>query len=302
MSMPTKNVKNQQKAYLYALVAIFFWSTVATAFKLSLRYFQPEAMLFYASLTSTLVLGLIIIRQKKITILRTLSWKDVRLSLLLGGLNPFLYYVILIRAYDLLRAQQAQAINYTWAITMSLLAIPLLGQRLRLVQFLAIFLSYLGAVIIATQGDLTGLSMESPVGFVLAMASTVIWSLFWIFSVKDQMDPVLRLFLNFCCGLVYTGLWSLMCQASLAPNLGGLVGSIYLGIFEMGVTFVLWITALRLSRTTAQVSSLIYLAPFLSLISIRIFVGEPIFLSTLIGLGFILAGTFIQRWADRTKV
>jgi len=63
-----------------------------------------------------------------------------------GGLNPFLYYLVLIRAYDLLRAQEAQAINYTWAITMSLLSIPLLGQRIRSLQFLAIGLSYLGAL------------------------------------------------------------------------------------------------------------------------------------------------------------
>ena len=30
---------NQGKAYMYGLVAVLLWSTVASAFKLSLRYF-----------------------------------------------------------------------------------------------------------------------------------------------------------------------------------------------------------------------------------------------------------------------
>ena len=122
--------KDQKKAYLCGFAAVCLWSTVATAFKLSLRHLGPEPLVFYASLTSVLVLFVILAFQRRLGELTRLTWKDARFSLLLGGLNPFLYYLVLIRAYDLLRAQEAQAINYTWAITMSLLAIPLLGQRL----------------------------------------------------------------------------------------------------------------------------------------------------------------------------
>jgi EamA domain-containing membrane protein RarD len=52
--------KNQKKAYLCGLAAVCLWSTVATAFKLSLRHLGPEPLLFYASLTSVLVLALIL--------------------------------------------------------------------------------------------------------------------------------------------------------------------------------------------------------------------------------------------------
>jgi len=186
----------QKKAYLFGLAAVCLWSTAATAFKLSLQHLGPEPMVFYASLTSALVLAFILGIQGRLGSLRSLAWPQIRLSLLLGGLNPFLYYLILIRAYDLLRAQEAQAINYTWAITMSILSIPLLKQPIRGLQFAAIGLSYFGALIISTRGDLLGFHMESPLGFALAMGSTVIWALFWIFGVKDDLDPVLRLFLN----------------------------------------------------------------------------------------------------------
>ncbi len=43
---------NQKKAYLYALATVLFWSTVASAFKITLGYLTFLEMLFLASLTS----------------------------------------------------------------------------------------------------------------------------------------------------------------------------------------------------------------------------------------------------------
>lgn len=291
-------MNNQKKAYFFALVAVFLWSTAATAFKLSLRHLGPEPLVFFAGLTSAVVLGMALAFQGRLAEVRQLNWSSFRPSLILGALNPCLYYLVLIRAYDLLRAQEAQAINYTWAITMSILSIPLLKQRIRGLQFAAIGLSYVGALVISTHGDLLGFEMESPLGFALAMGSTVIWALYWIFGIKDGMEPILRLFLNFCVGTVCTGLWAFISGISLLPNAPGVAGAVYIGIFEMGVTYVLWMTALKLSRTTAQVSNLIYLAPFLSLFIIHFLVGETIYASTMIGLGFILAGTVVQKISD----
>lgn len=294
MSSPT----DQRKAYILGLSAVMLWSTVATAFKLSLRHMTPEALLLYAGLTSTLVTGGMLLVRGRLAELKSLPWKEIRFSMLLGAINPFLYYLVLLRAYDLLRAQEAQALNYTWAITMSLLSIPLLGQRIRPLQFLAIGLSYCGALIISTRGDLFGFHMESPAGFALAMGSTVLWALFWIFGVKDNLEPVLRLFLNFAFGTLYTLIWSVAAGYAITPTWPGVGGAIYLGLFEMGVTFVLWMHALKLSRTTAQISNLIYLSPFLSLFIIHFLVGESIFPSTILGLGFILVGTLVQKTAD----
>jgi drug/metabolite transporter (DMT)-like permease len=79
------------------------------------------------------------------------------------------------------------------------------------------------------------------------------------------------------------------------PNLKGILGAVYIGLFEMGVTFLLWLKALRLSKTTAYVANLIYLTPFLSLLVISIAVGEKILLSTIIGLVFIVGGIILQK-------
>jgi drug/metabolite transporter (DMT)-like permease len=70
---------------------------------------------------------------------------------------------------------------------------------------------------------------------------------------------------------------------------------LYIGTFEMGIAFVAWLRALRLSRTTAQVGQLIYLTPFLSLLAIGLVVGEPIYASTVAGLALIVGGIVLQR-------
>ena len=45
---------NQKKAYLYAIPAVVFWSTVATAFKIalnSINFFQLLFYIFYYQIT-----------------------------------------------------------------------------------------------------------------------------------------------------------------------------------------------------------------------------------------------------------
>ena len=49
------SISNQNKAYFFAATAIFFWSTVATAFKLSLEYLEPVQLVFYATIFSVLI-------------------------------------------------------------------------------------------------------------------------------------------------------------------------------------------------------------------------------------------------------
>ena len=69
----------------------------------------------------------------------------------------------------------------------------------------------------------------------------------------------------------------------------------------MGITFVTWLKALQLSRTTAQVSNLVYAAPFLSLFLIHFIVGEEILPSTVLGLVLIVTGVIVQQCASRKK-
>jgi drug/metabolite transporter (DMT)-like permease len=255
-------------------------------------------MTFFASIVSMLCFFVMLLAQNKFSHFKEFSLQDYLQSMLLGFLNPCLYYFVLFRAYSLLPAQIAQPLNYTWPIMLVLLSIPLLKQKIRFKNILAIITSYLGVFIILTRGDVAKFAFLNVAGILLALGSTIIWSLFWIFNIKDRRDEVVRLFLNFLFGVIFLSIILLIFTQPVFPDIKGLLGATYVGLFEMGITFVLWLKALRMSKTTAQVSNLIYIAPFLSLVLINFVVGEKILFTTIIGLIFIVCGIIIQRYND----
>ncbi len=286
---------NDKKAILLGLCAVALWSTVATAFKLSLTHVSPLMLVTLASLTS---LGFfstwVVISGSWRSLLRARA-RDIAIALAIGAFNPALYYYLLFEAYARLPAQEAMALNYTWALTLPLLAAPLLKQALSKRDLIAALTSYVGVVVIATRGAPWSLSMAEPVGVLLAVGSTILWALCWIANTRHALDPIIALFLNFCVAVpvllvavVWRGEWQI-------PPTEGLLGGLYVGFFEMGVSFICWLRAMRLTSSTARISTLIFLSPPISLILISGVLGEPVQSYTLVGLVFIIGGLIYQH-------
>jgi drug/metabolite transporter (DMT)-like permease len=294
-------MSSQKKAYAFGLATVLLWSTVASAFKLTLRVVEPVQLLFYSTLFSTVILGLILVFQGKSRAALAGTRGDYGRSMLLGTLNPALYYLILFKAYDLLPAQEAQPLNFTWGLALPLLSIPLLKQKMSRWEIAALVLGYAGVVVISTHGDLAALEFSNPLGVALALGSAFLWAAYWIFNTRDKRDPVVCLFLGFLFGLPLTFLFCVALSHLHVASWKGLLGALYVGCFEMSVTFVLWLVALRSSANTAKVSMLIFISPFFSLVLIHFLLGEDIFPSTIAGLLFIVAGLLIQARASRVS-
>lgn len=282
--------------YVLALGAVALWSTVASAFKLTLGYLTPTQLLLGSSLVSCVTLGLLLVIRGQFSALGRLPRRDWWRSAWLGLLNPTLYYWVLLEAYDRLPAQEAQALNYTWALVLTYLAVPMLGQRLRWTDVAAGVVCYSGVLIVATHGRPWAMEFADPVGTTLALGSTVIWALYWIYNTKDRLDPIQRLFMNFLCALPWVILLMAFQTQQWLPRWQGWAGAAYVGLFEMGITFVLWLTALRTASNTSRVSNLIFLSPFVSLLLIGHVLGETVLASTWYGLLLIIAGLGVQRW------
>jgi len=288
-------MSNQGKAYVCAAGAVFLWSTVASAFKLTLRHLDHLQLLALSACFSCLALFALLLARGRIGDLGRCTALDLLRSLGLGVLNPFLYYLVLFKAYDLLPAQEAQPLNFIWPIVMVLLAAPLLGQAVTLRDMAALVVSFAGVVVIATHGRVFSWHMNSPLGVALAVGSSLVWSLFFLLNARDKRREEVKLFLNFLFGSIFA--LAAMAMWSSPPELrwAGWGGALYVGLFEMGFTFVLWLKALRLSSSTARVSNLVYLAPFISLVFIHCLVGERIGAYTIAGLLLITGGIALQR-------
>jgi len=285
----------QAQAYKYALIAVFFWSTVATAFKITLKFLTPLELLFYSSLSSLFILGAILIYQKKMKEAFTHLRSKPLLVLVLGGINPFVYYLVLFKAYDILPAQETQAINFTWALMLAYLGAIFLKHKLTRADILAGFICYFGVLIIATRGEPFSLNFSDFGGVMLALLSTVLWSFYWIFSRKTEVDATVGLFCNFLVGVILISIYIAFEGGINLPNFQATLGVIYVGFFEMGITFVFWLKAVNLTSSISKISNLIFLAPFLSLVFIHFFVGEEILLSTIVALFLIISGLVIQQ-------
>jgi len=288
-------MKQSSKAQLYALCSVVLWSTVATAFKLGLQTLSPLYLILAASVFSLLTFFVVILIQGKLKELFTVSISGLGKSALLGALNPFGYYLILFQAYSLLPAQVAQPLNMIWPVTLALLSAPLLKQKITVRNIIAILISFVGVVFISSQGSLAGMANTNLTGALLAVGSSIIWALFWILSVLDKRDEIFKLFWNFAFGLLYLILTAFFFTDFSWPNMKGLPAAIYVGLFELGITYILWMKAMQLSENNAKTGNLIFLSPFLSLVFIHFILGETIFYTTFIGLAFIISGIWYQQ-------
>jgi drug/metabolite transporter (DMT)-like permease len=285
-----------KQSYIYAGLAIFFWSTIPTAFKICLGELDILPMLTIASLTSVAILSIVVLAGKKNELILKTTKRELFYSAGLGFINPFLYYLILLKAYQLLPAQVAQPLNMIWPIILVFLSVPILKQKIKRKSYVALFISFIGVYIISSQGRLFNSGHANALGVILATGSSFFWAFYFIMNVRDKRDEGVKLLLSFLFGTLYliiamiiTGEW----EAALGFK--GVAASVYIGLFEMGITFFFWLKALQMAASTDKVSNLVYFAPFLSLLFVHFILHEPVYYTTPAGLILIIAGILIQN-------
>ncbi|MBE9483543.1 MAG: DMT family transporter, partial [Bacteroidetes bacterium] len=196
-------ISRQQKAYILALAAILLWSTAGSAFKITLDHISASQLLLFAAFFSMLFLfGWKAVEGKLAGSFR-ISRREWLNSAIMGLLNPFAYYIILFEAYDLLLAQEAVALNYVWPVTLVLLSIPVLKQRIGIYSILALLVSFAGLLIIIMKGSFGGIELSSPRGIFFALISSVFWASFWLMNMKDKREEAAKLLINFIFGFAY---------------------------------------------------------------------------------------------------
>lgn len=286
-------MSQDRAAILYGLGAVALWSTVATAFKLALSWMSPLELMWLAALVSWLLMGALVVAQGRMQQALRYGW---RTALWAGLMNPVAYYLVLFAAYDRLPGQEAMALNYTWALAMAFLAVPLLGHQLTRRDMVAGLIAYAGVWVIATRGQVFNVAFEDGLGVALALASTLLWALYWLLNARDARPPLVGQWQNFSVGLPVLTILLLFGPGFQWHGMTALASGVYVGLFEMGIAFVLWQLAIHKVSRTAKVSTLIFLSPPLSLLLLYVVVGEPLLSSTLTGLLLILAGLALQQW------
>lgn len=290
-------MKTENKAIVYASLAVLSWATVATAFKVSLTYLSHFEMLFVACLTSLLIFTLLITIQRKWRLVVSLTNRQWAYFAGVGLLNPVAYYIVLFKAYDLLPAQVAQPINYAWPIVLLIMLSIFSSQPISNKKYIGMFFSLAGVALISFGGSGDENISLSVSGLILAALSAVLWATYWMVNNlnKEQTDGSVVLFVTFLFGSLYLSVGACFVGVNL-NTLQGVLSGMYVGAFEMGIPFIFFGLAMRKTTNPALVNQICYLSPFMSLFFISVVLGEQIMATTYVGLVLIVFGIVYNQY------
>jgi len=285
--MARKNI-----AYLYVALAILLFGTTPAVGKLMLTNLNNLQVLFFLSFIATLTLFIIILFQRKISIIKKYNLNDFKTFAYMGFFGIFLYHICLFGALMFAPAQEAFIVNYTWPIWVLFFAVILLKEHFNFKKILAILLSFIGVCIVITQGNFFSLSVLNIKGDLFALAGAIFYGLFSVLGKKQNYEKITSMFFYYGFAFIYILIIILLFYQIPQLGLFEFFGLIWLGVSN-SLGFVFWFLALKKGET-AKISNLIFLTPFFALVYIYLLVGETILLSSLIGLILIIIGIMIQ--------
>lgn len=276
--------------YKYAVASILLWGSTASISKLLLKDLDKLQVMFFTSLFATIALFLISLFQGKISIIKQYKIKDYFTFMYMGFFGVFLYGYFFYGALMRLPAQEAFIINYLWPIMIVILASVLLKEKFTLQKFIALCISFIGIVVVATKGNFINFSFGDTKGILFAVSGAISYGLFSVLGKKINYESYTSMMFYYLFACIITFIFTLNIPAI---SIYQLVGLLWLGIFTCGLAYVTWFLALK-HGDTAEMSNLIFLTPFLSLVYIRFLIGEEILLSSIVGLIIIILGILIQ--------
>ena len=288
MSLPARS-------YFNLALCILLWASIPVASKKILAELDNLQMLFWSTVFSVLALAALVVGQGKISTLKSYGLPGILSLGWLGFLGAFLYYILLYGAFARTSAAEGFILAYTWPIMVSVLAVPLLGERLTVARILAVATSFFGVVVIVTRGRFVELSVTSLPGNLMALCGAFVFALFSVQGKRVGHDLTVAAFAYFVAALFCSGVAMAFVGFTTLPPLHIWGWILYNGLLVNGISYLFWFKALQ-HADTFVVSNLLYLTPALSLLFVSLFLDEPTHLSALLGLLLIVAGILLQSW------
>lgn len=292
----TRRSRTEVMALSGMAFASLCWAAAFVAGKLVLAEMTPLAAAVWRYALATAVLLPFAMRQLPVAGLRHAAGALTVMIVCGGILYPWLFLAALSRT---------SATNTSLLIALNpvftMLAVPLVGERLGRNRIAGVGLALAGAVIVITSGDLgrlQGLSLNS--GDLLAVAAALMWAAFNLASrrVVARFRPAFANCVIYGAGALALALvaqpewlWSQLVHASAAA-LAGLVLMAVLSSVVAGQLFLVGVRRLGVSRTVVFV----YLVPVLTALLSFVFLAEPLVPAQAVGGVAVLGGVY---WSAR---
>ena len=282
-----------KKSYFYAGISILCWSTMSVTAKLLLGELNNLQLLWTSSLFAGLFLFFVAFFTGKLKIMKNYTMKDYINLILIGIPGTFFYFMFYYAGTDRMPASQAFIINYLWPIMSIIFACIILKEKMTLRKAIAVIISFLG-VIIVTCGELADFDKEVILGAGFCILGAVSYGIHTAFNQKMNYDKCISMMVSYLAAFVLTTLVNMINRDLFVPSTIQTLGFAWNGIFTMAVASTTWMLALETKGSTAKISNLAYITPFLSLAWTSLVLKEELNIYFVAGLVVIILGIFIQ--------
>ena len=284
----------KQLPYLYLALPILLWSAVPAVAKLALSELTNFQLLFFNSIVAVVSLSLAILLRDKFHHFSEYKKTDYLKMFGMGFLGIYLYYVLLYGSFALVPSGQANMINYLWPTFVVIFSIPILGEKFNLKTFLAILISFAGALIVFTGGDFSSFSNEHSFGYLLAAGGAIFYGLFSVLGKKVRYEKFTSMLVYYVSSLILITPTVYFTSGLVIPTkITTFLAILFMGGFASSLGFVFWFKALDAGHTH-KIANAIYFVPFLALVWVQLLNNEAVPVISIFGLVLIAGGILIQ--------
>lgn len=284
----------EKSAYSYLVITITFWSLTPALAKLALEELNNIQLLFYVNLIAIASLFLVISFQKKLSVFSQYKKIDYMKMFGMSFLGMYAYYLFLYGSFDLAPAGQANMFNYLWPILIVIFSILILKEKFNYKTIMGILISFIGAVIVFTRGDLSNFYNEYSLGYLLAIGAAVSYGLFSVLGKKLDYERFTSMLVCYVFSVILVAATvAIFSEFVLPKDMTTLLPILFMGGLSSSIGYVFWFKALKLGHTH-KMANMIYITPFLSLIFVFFINKEIIPIMSIVGLVLIICGILIQ--------
>lgn len=289
-----------KKNYIYAILTVFIWSTLAATAKMLLADIPNLETLAVSSIFSFVFLLVINIINGSIRELKKYSIKDYAIMAGLGFLGLFMYSALYYYGLAQLTSQEACILNYLWPIMLVIFSSIILKEKITVTKGLAMFCSFLGIIILSTGSGSTATG-NATAGMISCIVAAACYGLFSVLNKKADYNQNIAMMVIWFVVAICSAILGLMTEEWKPIEGTQWLGMLWLGVVIDAVAYLLWALALKGDENTAKIANLAYLTPFLSLVVSAVVLKEKITMRAVIALIFIVGGILLQSFYDYAK-